>query len=133
MLILVVEDERSMRQLISAVLLNEGIATEVIQCENVDLALLDLAVQPVDLIISDWNMPGMSGLDLLRKVRGDAAFAHVRQVPFVLLTSETRRENILQAIEAGVTDYVVKPFTPGTLTDKIMRIVAPSGARPPAR
>jgi two-component system chemotaxis response regulator CheY len=78
--------------------------------------VLDAASPPVGLVISDWNMPNVSGLDFLRKVRADARFA---KLPFIMVTAEAEQHQVVEAIKAGVSNYVVKPFTPDQLKDKI--------------
>ena len=75
----------------------------------------------VDLIVCDWNMPHSSGLELLKKVRADSRLS---RIPFLMLTAEAYRDSVNAAIEAGVTGYVVKPFTASTLGEKVMEIMA---------
>jgi two-component system chemotaxis response regulator CheY len=72
-----------------------------------------------DFIVSDWNMPNMTGIDFLRKVRADPRF---KDTPFLLITAEAKRSQILEAAEAGVNGYIVKPFTAATLNEKIQKI-----------
>jgi len=71
------------------------------------------------LIVSDWNMPNMTGLDLLKAVRGDDS---LKGIPFVMVTAEGMKENVVEAVKAGVSNYVVKPFTPETFGDKIQSV-----------
>ena len=73
-----------------------------------------------DLIISDWNMPKMTGMDLLRKVRADDRF---KTVPFVMVTAEGKRENVIAAVQAGVSNYIVKPFNAATLKEKLVKVI----------
>jgi two-component system chemotaxis response regulator CheY len=72
-----------------------------------------------DFLVSDWNMPGMTGIDLLRAVRSDENLANL---PVLMVTAESKREQIIEAAQAGVNGYVVKPFTAGTLEEKINKI-----------
>lgn len=73
----------------------------------------------VDFLITDWNMPGMSGIDLIREVRGDPRLAHI---PILMVTAEAKREQIITAAQAGVNGYIVKPFTAAVLKEKIDKI-----------
>jgi two-component system chemotaxis response regulator CheY len=73
----------------------------------------------IDLVVTDWNMPGMSGIDLLRAIRADA---ELKSLPVLMVTAENTREQIIAAAQAGVNGYIVKPFTAATLRDKIERI-----------
>jgi two-component system chemotaxis response regulator CheY len=79
-------------------------------------AALEKASPPIGLVISDWNMPNLSGLDLLKKVRADARFA---KLPFVLVTAEAEQHQVVEAVKAGVSNYVVKPFTAQILKEKL--------------
>jgi two-component system chemotaxis response regulator CheY len=79
----------------------------------------------VDFLITDWNMPGMPGLELLREVRGDPA---TKKLPVLMVTAEAKREQIVEAAQAGVNGYVVKPFTAQTLKEKIDKILASQAA-----
>jgi two-component system chemotaxis response regulator CheY len=72
-----------------------------------------------DFLVSDWNMPGMTGIDLLKAVRADPKLA---KLPVLMVTAESKREQIIEAAQAGVNGYVVKPFTAGTLEEKIKKI-----------
>ena len=123
MIFMVVDDQQSIRSLVRTVLEQSGLADEVIECASGDDALADLSLMPVSFVISDWNMPGISGLDLLRRIRTDPDYRHIQAIPVVLVTSECSRQNVLEAAAAGVSDYVVKPFSPVHLIDKIRRVV----------
>ena len=78
-----------------------------------------------DFLITDWNMPGMTGIDLLKAVRADAKLA---KMPVLMLTAEAKREQIIEAAQAGVSGYVIKPFTAVTLKEKIDKILATKAA-----
>ncbi|MFO7554774.1 MAG: response regulator [Desulfobacterales bacterium] len=73
----------------------------------------------VDLILSDWNMPEMPGIDLLKTVRSDD---ELKDIPFVMVTAEAHKDNIVEAVKAGVSGYVVKPFTAETISDKLIKV-----------
>ncbi len=109
--VLVVDDLLTMRRLIAAILRELGI-TQIAEASNGPKALEYLAHHPVDLLICDWNMPGMTGLEVLQAVRADPRF---KDLPVLMVTAEGSVEQVRDAIAAGVTSYVVKPFLPSTL------------------
>ena len=104
--ILVVDDSKVMRGVLRKMLGCDG--TEVLEAHDGRHALEVLAAEPVDCVISDWNMPRMKGIDLLRQVRQDAALAHL---PFVMVTAEAMACNVAEADAARVSAYLTKPFT----------------------
>ena len=117
--ILVVDDFSTMRRIVKTTLKQLGYEN-ILEAESGDEAQGLLKEEgPFGLIVCDWNMPGMSGLDLLRWVRQTD---RLRGLPFLMVTAEAKRENILEAIQAGVTNYVVKPFNKQKLADKIQAI-----------
>jgi two-component system chemotaxis response regulator CheY len=116
---LVVDDFDTMRRIISGLLRQLG-ARSVVEAEDGAHAFEKLLAEPVDFVISDWNMPRMTGLELLKKVRADARLAHL---PFLLITAEARKDNILDAVHAGADGYIVKPFSSAVLGDKITNIL----------
>lgn len=117
--VLIVDDQYSVRQMTRMTLEKIGISN-VHEAENGRAALTTASSQPLDLIISDYNMPEMDGLGLLRAVRGNQA---VRRLPFILLTGRGDRELVVKAAQAGVNNYLVKPFTPETLREKIEQVM----------
>ena len=117
--ILIVDDQFSVRQMTRMTLEQIGIRN-VHESEHGRQALDMAAVQPLDLIISDYNMPEMDGLNLLRAVRGHPV---VRKLPFILLTGRGDKELVIQAVQAGVNNYLVKPFTAAILRQKIEQVV----------
>jgi two-component system chemotaxis response regulator CheY len=121
--ILVVDDFRTMRSVIKNILKQIDI-TEVLEAHDGQSALEVLAEHKADLILSDWNMPRMPGIEFLRQVR---ATPELRDIPFVMVTAEGMRENIVEAIQAGANGYIVKPFTPEQLREKIEHIFADLG------
>jgi len=118
MKILVVDDFSTMRRIIKNLLRDLGF-TNTHEADDGLTALPMLQSGDFDFLVSDWNMPGMTGIDLLKAVRADPKLANL---PVLMVTAETKREQIIQAAEAGVNGYVIKPFTAGTLEEKISKI-----------
>jgi two-component system, chemotaxis family, chemotaxis protein CheY len=126
---LVVDDFATMRKIIKKVLTELGYSN----IEEADdglkaLPLLQAAAStgaPFEFVISDWNMPGMTGIDLLKACKADAG---LKQMPFMLVTAESEQKNIVEAAKAGVSDYVVKPFNAATLKAKLEKIYAKHSA-----
>ena len=123
--ILVVDDFATMRRIIRNLLQDLGFST-IAEADDGNTAWPMLQNGSYDLLITDWNMPGMPGLDLLKAVRADARLA---KLPVLMLTAEAKREQIVEAAQAGVNGYVIKPFTAETLKAKLEKILA---ALPPA-
>ncbi|NPV05759.1 MAG: chemotaxis protein CheY [Syntrophaceae bacterium] len=117
--ILIVDDFATMRKVIRN-LLKQGGFENIVEAEDGAAALRVLKSQPVDFIISDWNMPNMSGLDLLKAVRADD---ELKALPFLMVTAEALKDNVVAAVKAGVSNYIVKPFTAEVLNEKIEKIV----------
>lgn len=113
--ILVVDDYKTMLRIIRS-LLRQLEFTDVEEAADGVSALARLRQRRFGLVISDWNMQPMSGLDLLREVRGDPGLAHL---PFIMITVQGRSESVVAAKEAGVTSYIVKPFNADTLRSRI--------------
>jgi len=118
MRILVVDDFSTMRRIIKNILRQLGF-NNIIEADDGSSAWETLAKDKIDFIISDWNMPKMPGIELLRKVRGSEEFA---ATPFLMVTAEAQQENIIEAVQAKVSNYIVKPFTAETLGQKIDKI-----------
>ncbi|MDF2953988.1 MAG: CheY-like RECdomain [Thermodesulfobacterium sp.] len=116
--ILVVDDFATMRKIIKNILTQLGFR-DIIEADDGTTALELLKKQKVDLIISDWNMPKMSGIDLLKAVRADE---NLKDIKFIMVTAEAQKENVVEAIKHGVNQYVVKPFTPETLKEKLEKV-----------
>jgi two-component system, chemotaxis family, chemotaxis protein CheY len=121
---LVVDDFSTMRRIVKG-LLNELGYSDITEADDGTTALPLLRNGSFDFLITDWNMPGMAGLDLLKAVRGDARLA---KLPVLMLTAEAKREQIIEAAQAGVSGYVIKPFTAATLKEKIDKILASKAA-----
>ncbi|HQL91363.1 MAG TPA: chemotaxis response regulator CheY [Syntrophales bacterium] len=117
--ILIVDDFATMRKVIRN-LLKQGGYENIVEAEDGAAALKILKSQPVDFIISDWNMPNMSGLELLKAVRADD---ELKALPFLMVTAEALKDNVVAAVKAGVSNYIVKPFTAEVLNEKIEKIV----------
>jgi two-component system chemotaxis response regulator CheY len=118
--ILVVDDFATMRRIIKNILTQLGYKN-IIEADDGSTALTVLKSEKVGIIISDWNMPQMTGIELLRKVRSSEEYA---STPFLMVTAEAQQENIIEAVQAKVSNYIVKPFTPETLGQKIDKIFA---------
>ena len=121
---LVVDDFSTMRRIIKNLLHDLGYA-HVTEADDGNTALPILKNGGIDFLITDWNMPGMPGLELLKQVRADAKLA---KLPVLMLTAEAKREQIVEAAQAGVSGYVIKPFTAVTLKEKIDKILATQAA-----
>jgi len=119
MTVLVVDDFSTMRRIVRKILKDLQFQ-DVIEAENGAEAFQLLQTNKVDLIVSDWNMPTMTGLELLKKVRADE---RLKGLPFLLVTAESQKENIIEAIQAKVSNYVVKPFSPAVLAEKLAKII----------
>ena len=83
------------------------------------IALQKLKASEFDFVVTDWNMPNMTGIELLRAIRADAA---LKALPVLMITAEAKKENIIEAAQAGASGYIVKPFTAGTLSEKLNKI-----------
>lgn len=118
MKILIVDDFSTMRRIIKGLLHELGF-NNLEEADDGNTALPLLRGGNFDFLITDWNMPGMSGLDLLKHVRADAKLG---KMPVLLVTAEAKREQIVEAAQAGVNGYVVKPFTANTLKEKMDKI-----------
>jgi len=116
--ILVVDDFSTMRRIIKNLLRDLGF-TNVDEADDGKTALPILKQGHIDFLITDWNMPEMTGIDLLKVVRADPALA---SIPVLMVTAEAKREQIIAAAQAGVNGYVVKPFTAAVLKEKIDKI-----------
>jgi len=92
----------------------------ILEAEDGVSALRVLKAQKVDLVISDWNMPNMTGFELLKAVRADADLG---KTPFLMVTAEALQDNVVAAVKAGVSNYIVKPFTAEVLNEKISKIM----------
>lgn len=115
---LVVDDFSTMRRIVRNLLKELGF-TDVQEAEDGVDALTKLRAGDFEFVVSDWNMPNMTGIDLLRNIRADAKLKHL---PVLMVTAEAKKENIIEAAQAGASGYVVKPFTAATLDEKLKKI-----------
>ena len=125
---LVVDDFSTMRRIVRNLLKELGY-TNVDEAEDGAVALQKLKNSSFGFVISDWNMPNMDGLTLLQSIRADAQLKHI---PVLMVTAEAKKENIIAAAQAGASGYVVKPFTAGTLDEKLAKIFQNLAAATPA-
>lgn len=123
MKVLVVDDFATMRKIIKNVLKQISIEN-VLEAENGKHALTVLAGESVDLIISDWIMPEMTGIEFLKACKNDD---NIKKIPFIMVTAEAQKDNIMEAIKSGVDNYIVKPFTPEKLREAIDKAKAKVG------
>jgi two-component system chemotaxis response regulator CheY len=121
---LVVDDFSTMRRIVKNLLQELGY-NDITEADDGNTALPLLKAGSFDILITDWNMPGMPGLDLLKAVRADEKLA---KMPVLMLTAEAKREQIIEAAQAGVSGYVIKPFTAITLKEKLDKILASRAA-----
>ncbi|WP_354552631.1 chemotaxis response regulator CheY [Rhodanobacter soli] len=128
MKILVVDDFSTMRRIVRNLLVELGFSNPLIQeADDGENALVLLRSQPFDLVVTDWNMPNMTGIDLLRAIRAEDS---LKGLPVLMVTAENNRDQIIAAAQAGVNGYIVKPFTAVTLKEKLTKIferIAASG------
>ena len=115
---LVVDDFSTMRRIVRNLLKELGF-NNVQEAEDGVDALNKLRGEAFDFVVSDWNMPNMTGIELLRAIRADEKLKHL---PVLMVTAEAKRENIIEAAQAGASGYVVKPFTAATLDEKLKKI-----------
>lgn len=115
---LVVDDFSTMRRIVRNLLKELGY-TNVEEAEDGVEGLSKLRTGQFDFVVSDWNMPNMDGLEMLKQIRSDAA---LNKIPVLMVTAEAKKENIIAAAQAGANGYVVKPFTAATLDEKLSKI-----------
>jgi two-component system chemotaxis response regulator CheY len=118
MKVLIVDDFATMRRILRNVLKQIGFKN-MIEADDGKTALKELKKDNFDLILCDWNMPGMSGLELLNIVRSDD---ELKNIPFVMVTAEAQKDNIVEAVKAGVSNYVVKPFTAEKINEILQKV-----------
>jgi len=118
MKILVVDDFSTMRRIVKNLLKDLGF-TNTVEADDGKTALPILQAGGIDFLVTDWNMPGMTGIDLLKAVREDPNLVNL---PVLMVTAEAKRDQIVMAAQAGVNGYVIKPFTAATLKEKIEKI-----------
>lgn len=128
MKILVVDDFPTMRRIVKTLFRQNGYS-DFTEAEDGEKAYEILKRQPdIEFIVSDWNMPNMTGIELLKTVRADPKLKHL---PFLMVTAEAEKANIIEAVKSGVSNYVVKPFTGQTLAEKLAKIYQTLGVNTP--
>lgn len=115
---LVVDDSSTMRRIIKNTLVKIGYG-EIVEAENGKDALKILADGGFDMVITDWNMPVMDGLEFVKQIRA----GNFQQIPILMVTTMAAKEDVIQALKAGVNNYVVKPMTPETLKEKVDQVL----------
>jgi two-component system chemotaxis response regulator CheY len=118
MKVLVVDDFSTMRRIIKNLLRDLGF-TNISEADDGNTALPMLKDGNFEFVVTDWNMPGMQGIDLLKAIRADSNLSHI---PVLMVTAEAKKEQIIMAAQAGVNGYIVKPFTAATLNTKLDKI-----------
>jgi len=118
MKVLIVDDFSTMRRIIKNLLRDLGF-TNTYEADDGHTALPMLKSGNFDFVVTDWNMPIMQGIDLLKEIRKDPELKHL---PVLMVTAEAKREQIIEAAQAGVNGYIVKPFTAGTLKEKLDKV-----------
>jgi two-component system chemotaxis response regulator CheY len=116
--ILVVDDFSTMRRIVKNLLSEIGF-NNIVEADDGKTALPILENGGIDFLVTDWNMPGMPGIDLLKAVRADPKLS---SLPVLMVTAEAKRDQIMEAAQAGVNGYVVKPFTADTLKEKVDKV-----------
>jgi len=116
MKIITIDDSSTMRRIIKNTLERIGYGGDILEAEDGKQALSVLSKNKVDLIITDWNMPNMDGLSFVKAIR---SMREWDDVPIIMVTTEAAKEDILEALKAGVNNYIVKPFTPEVLKEKV--------------
>ncbi len=120
MKIITIDDSSTMRRIIKNTLKRIGYGDEILEAGDGKEALEVLENNDVDVIITDWNMPVMDGLAFVKKIRSDSKYD---DTPIIMVTTEAAKEDIITALKAGVNNYIVKPFTPDVLKEKIETVL----------
>jgi len=118
MKVLIVHDFATMRRILRNILKQIGF-TDITEADDGSTALKELKKEKYDLILSDWNMPEMQGIDLLNTIKADD---ELKSIPFIMVTAEAQKDNIVGAVKAGVSSYIVKPFTAETISEKLKKV-----------
>ena len=120
MKILIVDDFATMRRILKNILKQIGFIN-ISEADDGTTALEAMSKTQFDLVISDWNMPKMTGLELLKTIRSSSEF---KEIPVLMVTAEAQKQNVIEAVKAGVSNYVVKPFTADAIIEKLEKIFA---------
>ncbi len=117
--VLVVDDSRIMRNIVKNTFTSLNIPCEFVEAGNGKEALFQLEKNNVNLVLLDWNMPELSGLDFLKQVRGTEKY---KDLPIIMVTSEAARYNVIEALKNGATDYIIKPVNEKSFREKILKV-----------
>ena len=118
MKVLIVDDFATMRRILRNILKQIGF-TDIAEADDGNTALKELKKEKYGLILCDWNMPEMPGIDLLKALKADE---QLKDIPFVMVTAEAQKENIIEAVKTGVSSYIIKPFTAETVNEKLNKV-----------
>ena len=118
--VFVVDDSRIMRNIVKNYFSEQKIPCQYLEAEDGNTAIEMLAKHPVDLVLLDWNMPKLSGIDFLKKVRAMKKYA---KLPIIMVTSESARYNVIEALKMGATDYIIKPINGKLFAEKISKLI----------
>jgi len=118
MKVLIVDDFATMRRILKNIMKQIGFS-DITEADNGKNALKVIKSQTIDLVLCDWNMPEMPGIEVLNAVRADS---DLKDTPFIMVTAEAQKENILEAVKSGVSSYIVKPFTAETVEEKLQKV-----------
>lgn len=127
MKILIVDDSGMIRSVLKKYLSDLGVK-EFVEAPDGVMALRAMAIHKIDLVFMDWNMPNLSGIEALKKLKANAA---TRAIPVIMVTSESEKAHILDAVKAGAANYVIKPFSPAVIKEKMAPYLAPPQAAAP--
>lgn len=117
--ILVADDSKIMRNTVKGVFSRLGVNCVCTEADNGEEAMVQLNMYPVDLVLLDWNMPRLSGLDFLKKCRASEKY---KNLPIIMVTSEAAKYNVIEALKAGATDYITKPINLDLFIDKLTKL-----------
>ena len=118
MQVLVVDDSQIMRKIVSGALNKAGVTDTIDACDGREAVKILSEQSDIDLVLMDWNMPNMTGLEALKKVRADG-----NKVPIIMCTTEGEKEKVLEALKSGANDYLVKPFSPKDIQAKLEKFL----------
>jgi two-component system chemotaxis response regulator CheY len=117
--VLIVDDSRIMRNIVKSHFSELNMPCNIVEASNAFFALQILETQPVHLILLDWNMPGVSGMELLKEIRKREKY---KTLPIIMVTSETGRSNVVEAVKNGASDYIIKPIDANNFRYKLIKI-----------
>jgi len=118
MKVLIVDDFATMRKILRNILKQIGF-TNISEADDGSTAIKELKKEKFDLVLCDWNMPQMPGIELLKKMKSDA---ELRDIPFIMVTADAEKKHIMEGVKAGVSSYVVKPFSADTMNEKLKKV-----------